>query len=248
MIKFFRRIRQRLLTENKFTRYLLYAIGEIILVVIGILIALQVNTWNEGRILKEKEKEYLTDIRAFLLEDKKDVDELLEFYDEKQKVYDSLLTRLDAKYTLNDFLSPFTTYMLTTADAIMFTIKSTAFDNMLSANDIGIISDKSLRYKLSSYYSQDPLFGTQDRLKRATREFRDYVTLSTVTKQNLDAWFKANTLAPDQNDIEDFRTKPEFYQILFNTTVSISNEISYLNRQKELIDELIEDIEKELPD
>ena len=49
MIKFFRHIRKRLLTENKFSRYLLYAIGEIILVVLGILIALQINNWNENR-------------------------------------------------------------------------------------------------------------------------------------------------------------------------------------------------------
>ena len=47
MIKFFRKIRQKLLTENKFSKYLLYAIGEIFLVVIGILIALQINNWNE---------------------------------------------------------------------------------------------------------------------------------------------------------------------------------------------------------
>jgi hypothetical protein len=49
MIKFFRKIRQKMLTENKFSKYLLYAIGEIILVVIGILIALQVNNANETR-------------------------------------------------------------------------------------------------------------------------------------------------------------------------------------------------------
>lgn len=47
MIKFFRRIRQQLLTENKISKYLLYAIGEIVLVVIGILIALQLNNWND---------------------------------------------------------------------------------------------------------------------------------------------------------------------------------------------------------
>ncbi|WP_425287337.1 DUF6090 family protein [Lutimonas vermicola] len=47
MIKFFRKIRQKTLTENKFSKYLLYAIGEIILVVIGILIALQINNYNE---------------------------------------------------------------------------------------------------------------------------------------------------------------------------------------------------------
>jgi hypothetical protein len=43
MIAFYRRLRQQLLTQNKFSRYLLYAIGEIVLVVIGILIALQIN-------------------------------------------------------------------------------------------------------------------------------------------------------------------------------------------------------------
>ncbi|PKA99791.1 hypothetical protein B0O79_3512 [Flavobacteriaceae bacterium MAR_2009_75] len=49
MIKFFRKIRQKLLSENKFSKYLFYAIGEIVLVVIGILIALSINNWNEGR-------------------------------------------------------------------------------------------------------------------------------------------------------------------------------------------------------
>lgn len=49
MIKFFRNIRRNLLSENRFTRYLLYAIGEIILVVIGILIAVNINNWNEER-------------------------------------------------------------------------------------------------------------------------------------------------------------------------------------------------------
>lgn len=56
MIKFFRKIRQKLLEENRFSKYLLYAIGEIILVVIGILIALQINTWNENEKIKTEEK------------------------------------------------------------------------------------------------------------------------------------------------------------------------------------------------
>ena len=54
MIKFFRKIRQNLLTENKFSKYIIYAIGEIILVVIGILIALQINNWNENNKLESK--------------------------------------------------------------------------------------------------------------------------------------------------------------------------------------------------
>lgn len=47
MIKFFRKIRQQLIAENKVSKYLLYSIGEIVLVVIRILIALSINNWKE---------------------------------------------------------------------------------------------------------------------------------------------------------------------------------------------------------
>ncbi len=63
MIKFFRKIRQRLLSENKFSRYLIYAIGEIILVVIGILIALQINNWNEQRKIQDNQEKYLINLK-----------------------------------------------------------------------------------------------------------------------------------------------------------------------------------------
>jgi hypothetical protein len=49
MVKFFRNIRSRLLAEGKITNYIKYGIGEIVLVVIGILIALQINNWNENK-------------------------------------------------------------------------------------------------------------------------------------------------------------------------------------------------------
>jgi hypothetical protein len=74
MIKFFRKIRQRLLTENKFSKYLLYAIGEIILVVIGILIALQINNWNEKRKENATINTYLKGIMADLNNDTKRFD------------------------------------------------------------------------------------------------------------------------------------------------------------------------------
>lgn len=63
MIKFFRQIRKRLLTENRISKYLLYAIGEIVLVILGILIALSVNNWNEDRRLKTEEQVILKDLK-----------------------------------------------------------------------------------------------------------------------------------------------------------------------------------------
>ncbi|MGB5316457.1 MAG: DUF6090 family protein, partial [Robiginitalea sp.] len=59
MLRFFRTLRQRFLNENKFNKYLLYAIGEIVLVVIGILIALSINNWNENLKNKKLETSYL---------------------------------------------------------------------------------------------------------------------------------------------------------------------------------------------
>ena len=68
MLKFFRKIRQNLLSEGKTGKYIKYAIGEIILVVIGILIAVQINDWNNNRI--EKKSDYqliealITDLKS----------------------------------------------------------------------------------------------------------------------------------------------------------------------------------------
>jgi len=59
MLRYFRTIRQKFLSENKFSKYTIYAVGEIILVVIGILIALQINNWNENRKKRNNEQQYL---------------------------------------------------------------------------------------------------------------------------------------------------------------------------------------------
>lgn len=84
MIKFFRDIRQHMIKENKATKYLLYAVGEIILVVIGILIALQINNWNEIR--KEKLR-----IVNYLYEIKDDLDQDMVFFKKNLEQYDSLI-------------------------------------------------------------------------------------------------------------------------------------------------------------
>ena len=67
MLRFFRQLRHRLLTENRSSKYLLYAIGEILLVVIGILIAFQVDNWNEDRIRRKAEHELLLNLREELV-------------------------------------------------------------------------------------------------------------------------------------------------------------------------------------
>lgn len=66
MLKFFRRIRQKLLDEGSLRKYLIYAIGEILLVMVGILLALQVNNWNEERKDFSRSREILLEIKENL--------------------------------------------------------------------------------------------------------------------------------------------------------------------------------------
>ena len=76
MIKVFRNIRRRLLRENRFTRYMLYAIGEIILVVIGILIALQINNWNENRKTDIREGELIENLHIEFQDNLQELDSI----------------------------------------------------------------------------------------------------------------------------------------------------------------------------
>ena len=150
MLKFFRRIRQNLLAENKFSKYLLYAIGEIFLVVVGILIALQINNWNENSKNKELQIKYLHglisdldyDIRAFTV----GVNEL----DDHRKSADALLTCYKNKTSLSDeeLIDHLTNLSLIT----QFRHRNTVMDDMKSAGRLNLILSDSTRQAVIAYY------------------------------------------------------------------------------------------------
>ena len=87
MIAFFRKLRQRLLVENQFGRYLLYALGEVLLVMVGILLALQVDNWNEQRKEREIETGILQDLQT----------EFGENLSDANKVFEGTFTKLPAE-------------------------------------------------------------------------------------------------------------------------------------------------------
>ena len=94
MLKFFRKIRQNLISNGKTANYLKYAIGEIILVVIGILIALQINNWNENRKLIVEEKQYYKNIKRQLNEDASFINNNIEFNQYYYDQYDYATQKL----------------------------------------------------------------------------------------------------------------------------------------------------------
>ena len=78
MLRFFRKIRRNLIAEGRFSKYLMYAIGEIALVVIGILIALAINNWNENRIIEKREQFYLAGLKDEFEQNKIKLQNLIE--------------------------------------------------------------------------------------------------------------------------------------------------------------------------
>lgn len=104
MIKFFRHIRQQMIKENKVSKYLLYAVGEIVLVVIGILIALQVNSWNQGRKDSELVRIRLTELVQDLELDRSHFKYHLDLANEENHRIDSILALLGAETADQDVL------------------------------------------------------------------------------------------------------------------------------------------------
>ena len=133
MINFFRKIRRQLANENKFQRYMRYAIGEVALVVVGILIALSINNWNDSRIERVKEKEILFTLKNDL---KTNIDIL--YSDISRLEYnisacDSLIDVIEYKKPMADSLPRyFHTVRFTANDKLSFSayeaLRSTGFE------------------------------------------------------------------------------------------------------------------------
>ncbi|MGD1947914.1 MAG: DUF6090 family protein [Croceivirga sp.] len=159
MSKFFRRIRQELLSENKFSKYLLYSIGEVVLVVIGILVALQIDNWNERQKEEKKEQAFLKDINLDFKSNKEQLDSIVEF----NKI------SLHAGRRLEEILKKF--------DAQNPVVTET---NKMYADSIGLYNRVAWRIK-----SFNPKNGTVEALLNSSSF--DLITNDTL-RRNLIAW------------------------------------------------------------
>ncbi len=151
MIKFFRKIRQKLLSENRFTKYTLYAIGEIVLVVMGILIALSVNNWNENQKLRNNEQLYLLDLKEEFNYNKNELQRVGSLND---KNMDNALELINS-FGLNTIEITEREFGVMAGGAlsneIQFNPSQGVLDEIISSGKLGLISNKKLKFSLSTW-------------------------------------------------------------------------------------------------
>jgi hypothetical protein len=138
-----------MLTENKFSKYLIYAIGEIVLVVIGILIALQINNQNEYRKERAEEIKMLENFKTTIKGDFNEVSGFSKAFDETDRAIYYLLKHMEGNLEYNDSLK---THFRQTTALFSPKIDQEVFAT-LSSTDLNIISNDNLKNEIISYYS-----------------------------------------------------------------------------------------------
>ncbi|WP_445381219.1 DUF6090 family protein [Robiginitalea sp. IMCC43444] len=153
MLRFFRQIRQRLLTDNKISKYLLYAIGEILLVVIGILIALQVDDWTNKKELKAAE---IQTYAVLLTSLRKDSLELVRIIDVQTKSLNAQNTILNssAKELLDEHSNREISELIFDVHngAYSFFPKYGTYNSLVSNKGIDLISSEKIKSDLIDLY------------------------------------------------------------------------------------------------
>lgn len=244
MISFFRKIRQKLLDQHRITQYLVYAAGEILLVMIGILLALQVNNWNEARKARLSEeailKNLVQDLRADSLSFSENLVSLTQINSLHQSLYEIGIKGVDQEIK-NPNLIRFMIY----------------YNPIAINNDPFIaskISEEAIRKEITTYarYLKDldeAYFQFSELVEKRIR-----VYLADKKVHQLSNWFESKTYTKQQVSFEFIDREglillsktPEFQQLLLEASIKTKNTESNIEIVLAQNQKLIELIQNEL--
>jgi len=177
MMKFFQHIRQSLIGERKFSKYLLYAIGEIILVVIGILIALQINTYNDQKKERDQEKTLLANLSQEVALDIQQIENNTRLSNARLMRLDSLVQGLKYPDSINA-----TNFIRQSYEFVFdqyFKSNSGIFDEAVSSGKMSFIQNELLRQAIFNYYRNAKETYTDG----ATRQITDELITPLLVEQ-----------------------------------------------------------------
>jgi len=240
MIKFFGKIRQKLLSENKIGKYLKYAIGEIVLVVIGILIAVQINNWNNHKQQVQREIIYLKEIFISLNSDlKNEIKPAIKSLENSVMLYSLLNLNF---YESSNKISSDSLRVLITGVSINWhlLLKTVAFENIESIG-IDLISNDKLRVKISEMYGfhYKYLIGSQE--KYSTHFIEQW---QPAWDEVTDNWDKGTIKTI--GEMEAIRNNTKFQSKIGSSIWHTKRRIFFLKKAKPKIEQLIVEIEKEI--
>ena len=183
MLTFFRRIRKGLLGTGATGKYLLYAIGEIALVVIGILIALQINNWHENNKREIKEIRYLGDLLQDLNQDSLNLSRMIKSFE----IASISKKWLEVQFHIEGQPSESSAFHLENQWELNFDFipQMTTIEELKSSSNMDLISNNSLRRKLVYLYNQyDDLRQKLDLGKVKREEIIDIISQNVMDVEN----------------------------------------------------------------
>ena len=207
MIKFFRHIRKKLISENHMGKYFKYAIGEILLVVIGILIALSINNWNENRKLQNSETKLLTDLLDELEFSYKEISEAMRNNTSLLNQYKTISRAIenDVAYNQDSLGDAFSVLPFWSSPYL----PKTSFESIKN-RDLNLIRDDSLRKKIIHLYEYSFPMVIED-YNRMEWNFSQSITLPVLLK-NINRDVETGEAMPI--DFEALKTNQEYTSYL----------------------------------
>jgi hypothetical protein len=151
MINLFRKVRQKLINENSLSRYVLYATGEILLVVIGILIALQVNNWNEDRKNRKDELFYYLKLAENLRQDTTNIMKAISEIDHSLHSIDRIVEQFETQE--DEFLEEDISSTLVRVEG--FTPEMSTWNNLIATGKINLLTSQAIIDSLTNYYNKN---------------------------------------------------------------------------------------------
>ena len=241
MLKFFRKIRQNLLTDNKYSKYLLYAIGEIILVVIGILIALQVSNLNSERINDREEVKALNSLNAEFRINRDIMNAAIESNESSINTGKYIMSLINTD--LNELKTHNTDSLLFEIfEYDSFNITENSILELMQSSKLQNLKNDSLRTRILEWsQKKSALINTGESLKTKSEYLVNYL-MTRYPLKNIDAygvlnWDKPSSIKNDKYAI--------FYDLQFENIIDdyLYNLVNYNTRFKELqvtIDNIID--------
>lgn len=257
MIKFFRRIRQQLLFHNKFSKYLLYGIGEIALVVIGIIIAVGVGEWRQSIKVNDEMILVYKGLKKNLKNDKLLLDSLSAKYENAINGIEEEINKLQlVSYNQDSLYSNVPTWMMYSQ---VFTPNKSTITEMTSSGKLHLITNLELKDKILVCYDEEytRFIFRQNTLNEYTRELRTSKLMSTYRlvdiftndgNENTDILFSGPKYNIKHHWIDD---KHSDNYLLFENYLAVIrggylDNLNGINKLKPIVNELILMIDLEL--